>query len=489
MRILAGVILTALIVSAQTKVGEFEGAADVGSAAVKGEALYDANVKQYGVTSGGANIWGRADELHMVWRKQTGDVVLTTKVAWATEGGDPHKKAGLMLRAGLGGGDAHASLMAHADGLIALQYRAENGGETKEVRTPVKGPARLRLARHGDVISAEVAREGGAWQPVAALTVKLGETVFAGLAACSHNASDRQTAVFSGVEYESTGVVDAKARVVESTLEIYDTRTGERRIVRRAKEHFEAPNWTPDGGTLIYNGGGKIWRIPVAGGEPAHVPAGEVRVNNDHGLSPGGQWLVISGSVGRGQSQIFILPVTGGEPKLITPKMPSYWHGWSPDGKTLAYCASRDGEYDVYTIPTEGGEETRLTDAKGLDDGPEYSPDGKWIYFNSDRTGLMKIWRMAADGSDEQQFTHGEETGDWFAHPSPDGKQIVYIAYDPTVKGHPANKDVTLRMTTPAGEPGKVIVTLFGGQGTINVPSWSPDSTRFAFVSYRLVGK
>jgi Tol biopolymer transport system component len=169
----------------------------------------------------------------------------------------------------------------------------------------------------------------------------------------------------------------------------------------------------------------------------------------------------------------------------VTARGPSYWHGWSPDGKTLAFCGERGGEFDVYTIGADGGEEKRLTTAQGLDDGPDYSPDGQWIYFNSDRTGTMHIWRMRADGTDQQQLT-SDDYNDWFPHPSPDGKWIVFLTYEKDVKGHPENKDVMLRFMPAGGGEIQVLTKLFGGQGTINVPSWSPDGASLAFVSYRL---
>ncbi|MBA7599250.1 hypothetical protein ES703_06280 [subsurface metagenome] len=171
----------------------------------------------------------------------------------------------------------------------------------------------------------------------------------------------------------------------------------------------------------------------------------------------------------------------------MTDKAPSYWHGWSPDGKTLVYPARRNDEFDIYTIPVEGGEETRLTDAPGLDDGSDYTPDGEYIYFNSVRTGVMKIWRMRADGSNQEQMTFNEEYADWFPHPSPDGKWVVFLSYDKSVEGHPPDKDVVLRIMPLSGGEPRVLAELFGGQGTINVPSWAPDSRHFAFVSYRLV--
>ncbi|MGQ9917202.1 MAG: TolB family protein [Bryobacteraceae bacterium] len=462
---------------------------DVGVTGQPGRTHYDAAAAAYRITGAGANIWAAEDSFHFAWKKASGDVTITAAIEWTDPGGHAHKKAGPMLRASLDADAPHASVMVHADGLIALQYRREKGGATAEIRSPVKAPARVRLARYGQVISFEVARPGGEFQPGGALTVELPETVYAGLAVCSHDAARAETAVFTGVEVIEEGVVAEKDRVVESTLEVVDIRTGERRIVRRALEHFEAPNWTPDGKALIYNGGGRMWRIPVEGGTPEWIPTGEVRCNNDHVISADGKWLAISGSVGREPSKIYMVPVAGGEPRLVTPKGPSYLHGWSPEMKKLVYCGQRDGEYDIYEIPAEGGEERRLTDARGLDDGPEYSPDGRLIYFNSERTGLMRIWGMNADGSGQRMISQGPESADWFAHFSPDGKWIAYLSYDKSVQGHPPNKDVVIRLAEAGGASPRVLVTLFGGQGTMNVPNWAPDSTRFAFVSYRLVKK
>jgi TolB protein len=258
-------------------------------------------------------------------------------------------------------------------------------------------------------------------------------------------------------------------------------------VVYRTRTNFEAPNWSRDGKTLLFNQGGRLFTIPATGGTPQQLDTGLAdKCNNDHGYSPDGKQIVISHHTQLG-SQIYTLPATGGTPKLITDKAPSYWHGWSPDGKTLSYCAERNGNYDVYTIPVEGGKETRLTVAEGLDDGPEYSPDGRFIYLNSERTGAMRIWRIDANGANPTQLTRDEAYGDWFPHPSPDGKWIVFLSYDASVRGHPANQDVCLRLMDTSGGKPKVLTQLFGGQGTMNVPSWSPDSQSFAFVSYHLV--
>lgn len=276
---------------------------------------------------------------------------------------------------------------------------------------------------------------------------------------------------------------------IESTLETFDIGSGVRQTVYQAAEHFEAPNWSRDGRSLYLNRGGRIVVLPATGGPPEVVDTRfAVRCNNDHGLSPDGGSLAISDQSADGESRIYLLPVAGGTPRLVTEQAPSYWHGWSPDGATLAYCAKRDGRFGIFTISAAGGAERRLTAAPLLlDDGPDYSPDGSHLYFNSDRTGLMKIWRMRADGADPTQMTFGVEHNDWFPHPSPDGRWLVFVSYHRTVQGHPANKPVHLRLLPASGGEPRVVASLIGGQGTINVPSWAPDSRRFAFVSYRLL--
>jgi len=237
---------------------------------------------------------------------------------------------------------------------------------------------------------------------------------------------------------------------------------------------------------LLFNRNGHIEKIAVAGGTPETIDTGLAsRCNNDHGISPDGRLLAISDqSQEEHRSLVYVLPIGGGALKRLTQNAPSYWHGWSPDGQTLAFVGERNGNFDIYTIPVTGGEEKRLTTAPGLDDGPDYSPDGKYIYFNSERTGKMQIWRMHADGTGQEQVT-SDEYNNWFPHISPDGKWMVILSYDASVKGHPEDKDVMLRLMSLPDRKISVLARLFGGQGTINVPSWSPDNKRVAFVSYQ----
>ncbi|MBP8960318.1 MAG: TolB family protein [Bacteroidales bacterium] len=286
------------------------------------------------------------------------------------------------------------------------------------------------------------------------------------------------------------GIVFGQEQKVISRLETINVTTGERTLVKQFDTRIEAPNWTPDGKFLVYNSNGLIYKIPVKGGEPEQINTGTIKTcNNDHVLSFDGKLLGISARGPAGSSQVFILPFSGGESKLITEKAPSYLHGISPDSKQLAYCGNRNGNFDVYVIPAEGGEEKRLTDAEGLDDGPEYSPDGKYIWFNSVRTGLMQVWRMKTDGSEQTQMTF-DEANSWFPHVSPNGKLVVMIVYykgDVDPGSHPANKNVEIRVMPSKGGKPETLLKLFGGQGTMNVNSWSPDSKKIAFVSYELV--
>ncbi len=277
----------------------------------------------------------------------------------------------------------------------------------------------------------------------------------------------------------------------ESILEIYDIEKGTREIIHEFDYLIEAPNWSKDGKYLIYNSKGKIYKLHLETKEIEEIYSDYVtNCNNDHVLSPDGDYIAVShGTKEDGKSRIYILPMSGGVPRLITPLGPSYLHGWSPDGKMLTYCAERKGEYDIYTIPVEGGEERRLTDSQGLNDGPEYDPSGEYIWFNSVRTGLMQVWRMKKDGSEQTQMTFDEGWNTWFPHISPDGKTVVMIAYkkgDLKPEEHLPHKNVELRLMSAQGGEVRTLVKLFGGQGTINVNSWSPDSKRFAFVSYRI---
>jgi TolB protein len=280
---------------------------------------------------------------------------------------------------------------------------------------------------------------------------------------------------------------------IRSVLTTVAVPSGRIDTVYSAARHFEAPNWSRDG-YFIVNSQGRLYRLSAP--DPQQLEPIETgfatRANNDHGISPDGRSLVVSHEVTDDwqTSTIYVLPITGSTtPKQVTTRTPSFWHGWSPDGKTLAFVGRRDDEFDIYTIPVEGGEERRITTCRGLDDGPDYSPDGAFIYYNSFCSGKMQIWRMRPPpgGSRPEQLTR-DAYSNWFPHPSPDGRWVVFLSYlEDQGQSHPFGKQVKLRlMDLRDGSVRDLTPPFCGGQGTINVPSWSPDSRRVAFVSYEL---
>jgi len=413
-------------------------------------------------------------------------VTLTAQVSFPRPGGNPHRKAGWMVRQALTPSAPYADLVLHGSGLTCLQYRLTEGGTTAEIQSKISNPQAIRLVRLGNTFSLWAASAGGQFELAGTVEVPLHDPVYVGLAVCAHDAAAREEALFSNVSILGGQDEHVRPQPVESRLEIISVDGRKRHVVYHAEKRFEAPNWSRDGTFLLFNSEGKLSTVPVKGGEPHLLDTGEaIHCNNDHGFSPDGKWLAITHSPDR-IPFVYVLPADGGVPRQVTESGPSYWHGWSPDGKTLAFAGIRNGNGDIYSIPVEGGQDRRLTDAPGLDDGPDYSPDGRYIYFNSERTGWMQIWRMRPDGSAQEQVTH-DDYANWFAHPSPDGKWLVLLSYDKAVKGHPADQDVMLRLMPAAGGEPHILVKLFGGQGTINVPSWSPDSKRLAFVSYRLL--
>lgn len=280
-----------------------------------------------------------------------------------------------------------------------------------------------------------------------------------------------------------------------SELTIINLDGSGRQLVFTAGEVIEAPNWTPDGATLIFNAGGEIWRIAADGSAgPTRIDTGKLHdLNNDHVLSPDGQTLYVSSD----DSHIYAVPIGGGAPRRVSnvhaERHHYYLHGISPDGSTLAYTGVERlggndwGKVNIFTIPAAGGPDTRLTDVTVPNDGPEYSPDGQWIYFNSEMAspGRAQIFRMRPDGSGVEQLTFDARVN-WFPHFSPDGSSIAYLSYPEGTQGHPADKDVILRFMKPDGSGTRDIVAFLGGQGTINVNSWAPDSKRLAYVAYPL---
>ena len=476
------------VIAQSNPLGLFENHSDIGMVKHPGQVEFDATNGSYIITGSGENMWFEQDAFHFVWKQMSGDFSLEAAIQWKSSGGNAHRKACLLIRQELTNNSAYADAVIHGNGLTSLQYREKAGEPTREVQSTINAPKRIRITRSGNTVFMSVAGQGEEFKPAGgSFTLSLNNPVYVGLGVCSHDIDRLETAIFSNVIPKQVKMNITTNSIVESTLETISISSKDRRAVYCIQDLIEAPNWSPDGKYFLYNRHGKIYTLPVEGGKPTLLDSGFAnQCNNDHGISPDGKYLAISDGSQKRTSLINTLPIQGGIPRLITPNGPSYWHGWSPDGKTLVYCAQRNGEYDIYAIPSEGGAERRLTNVPGLDDGPEYTPDARSIYFNSDRTATMKIWRMKPDGSEQEQVTF-DEYNDWFPHPSPDGKWIVFLSYNKEVTGHPPNQHVLLRLMPIQGGGIQVLAKLFGGQGTINVPSWSPDSKQLAFGSYRLI--
>src|SRR6202162_4360456 len=452
MSVISAVIDSSAWSQSDAAAGIFEGHSDVGTVLHAGSVDYDAAKKTYTIGSG-ENMWFAADAFQFAWKKISGDVTLTADISFLTTTGNEHKKAALMLRQSLDADSVYVDVALHASGLTSLQFRDERGAITREIQSNISAPKRLRIAKRGDYVYMSLAADGGEAKVAGGwLRIPLQGTFYVGIRVCSHDKNVEETAVFSNVDLAAAPSTSTGKTTLYSTLEVVPIDTGDRRVIYIAPDHFEAPNWTRDGAAFVFNRNGRIERVPVAGGKPEVIDTGfAIRCNNDHGISPDGTQLAISDqSQEEHRALVYVVPLSGGTPRRITKNSPSYWHGWSPDGKTLAFVGQRNGDFDIYTIPAAGGseaEETRLKTAKVLDDGPEYSPDGKYIYFNSERSGRMQIWRMRPDGSQQEQVT-SDEYNNWFPHISPDGQRMVFLTYEKDVTGHPENKDVMLRLMT-----------------------------------------
>ena len=468
--------------AAQNSIGIFENQFTIGDTR-QGSAGYDAQEQEYTIEGSGNNIWFNHDGFQYLCRQLNGDFILRCNASFIGKGVEEHRKLGWMIRASLDSTSACASVAVHGDGLTSLQYRKENNDSMMEVKAKLTGAEVIQLEKRGNTYIMSVARKGETFTEDS-VQLDLGDKVYAGLFVCSHNPSVTEKAVFYNVRI----VKPAPATLVPyrqylgSQLEIMDVETGKSRIIYQSPKSLQAPNWMKDGKHLLYNSEGLIYKFDLAANKPAVLNTGTVnKNNNDHVLSFDGKMLGLSSG---GPSNIFTVPVEGGEPKPITKTGPSYLHGWSTDGKTLVFTGQRNDDFNIYTIPANGGKEVQLTTVKGLDDGPEYSPDGKYIYFNSVRSGTMQLWRMHTDGSNQEQLTN-DEFNNWFPHISPDGKWILFISFGKDVdpSDHPFYKHVYIRLMSADGGTPKVLAAVYGGQGTMNTPNWSPDGKHIAFIS------
>lgn len=264
-----------------------------------------------------------------------------------------------------------------------------------------------------------------------------------------------------------------------SSLEVHDLDSGATRVVLRTDRLIEAPNWHPEGWFLV-NGEGRLWRVDWAAPDLRPVPIGGLdRCNNDHGFLPDGR-IVFCCHDGDGSG---IYTLADGRVHPLPPDRPSWWHGAS--GGQITYACVRGGDrvVRIATMDITTGAERVLTTGRAHHDGPDYSACGRFIWFNSDATGHAQIWRIQADGGDPAPVFR-DDFVNWFPHPSPDGRHVLYLSYPPGTIGHPRDLEVALWVFDLRDGSRRKLFDLFGGQGTINVPCWSPDGRAFAFMRY-----
>jgi TolB protein len=471
------------------KTGSFDRFSDIGAPEIPGTASFGVPSQTYRISASGANIWFGEDSFSFLCKKMNGDFILQTQVHFVGEGHELHRKTGLMIRKSEANNSPMVACTVHGDGLTSLQYRRSQGANVEELKFTISGPDMLQLEKKGNTYTMSVAHFGEVYTVQKLENLDLGSDLLAGLFVCSHNNKFTEEVVFTNTLIFKTAPDDLVQykTYLGSYLEVMDVETGHRRVLAGSDGSWQAPNWTPDGKTLIYNASGLLYNFDLLTGVSTVLNSGFAnKNNNDHVLTFDGKQIGISHhpEESNGQSVVYSLPVEGGTPKRITEKSPSYFHGWSPDNQFMLFTGQRNGDFDIYKISKDGGKEIQLTTSKGLDDGPEYSPDGKYIYFCSTRTGMMQIWRMDPDGKNQTQLT-SDDLNNWFPHVSPDNKWLVFISFPKEVPAdqHPFYQRVYLRLMPISGGQPKVIGYLYGGQGTMNVPSWSPDSKKISFVS------
>ena len=492
--------------------GLFTGSTDIGtpSAIGPGSSKYEDATQTYTISGGGENMWAAADHFHYVWKKVSGDVLIEASVQFVDSqpaGGtpDPHRKACLIIRQSLDSNAVYADAARHGDGLTSLQWRDAPGAVTHEVQSNAIGPTRLRLEKRGNYVSMSIAGPGESLKPSGGAAKidltrrvlrrhrRLGTQPWTPRDRDVLGRHDRHTRRGHGQHHAHQHARNHQRPLQGSPRRVRDDAARAHRgaqLVSGRIQHAVLQQRRQ----AVQSAGGPA-RSAAQSQSPGDARARGPRDPDPHQQRsrhhPGRQIVGDQRSVADRQRPASLAHLRRavrdyGAETASPSRGPSYFHGWSPDGRTLTYCAQRNGNFDVYTVAADGGPETRLTTAEGKDDGPEYSPDGKQIYFNSERTGAMQIWRMNADGTSQEQVTK-DDAENWFPHVSPDGASLVYLAYEKGVGDHPENKDVMLKLMNLKTGAVDVLAKLFGGQGTINVASWSPNSQYLAFVSYQVV--
>lgn len=471
--------------------GVFEGQTDVGSVLLRGATQYFRSDQSFILEGSGSSTSNPTAGFHFTWKLVGGDFILYSSAEFLQQGADSYGTVGILVRKNLTPESPYFYIALHGDALVAMQYRNASGTISEKIQTSTQGASILQIERKCNTLLASSCIFGDPLQCMGSLDIDWNtDALYVGLFVSAHHANRMERAKFTNVRliFPAPNTFIPYSDYLGSNVELLDIETGHRQLVYNSDENLEAPNWHPDG-FLILNGSGRLYRITIGECVAQLIQSDFAnRNNNDHGISPDGRYLAISHHATNRpdglNSLIYIMPIKGGKPVLVTPNGPSYWHGWSPNGSRLIYTGMRNGNYNIYSISVDGGDELQLTHSEGLSDGSDFSPCGGFIWFNSNRSGSMQIWRMRSDGSEQTQITN-DQNQNWFPHPSPDGKWVIFLSYPPEVGPweHPYYKHVMLRLMSTDDAKPKVVAHLYGGQGTINVPSWCRNSRMVAFVS------
>jgi Tol biopolymer transport system component len=481
-------------------IGVFQNNRDIGNPKITGSAVYDDAAQTYTIKGAGQPVLIENDAFRFLYNKQKGDFIATANVEFQ-DTQDIHQKVSWMARTSETDDALMVGNFLHGDGRMTGQWRESVREESPNSQDEVSASKRfqqiIQLERKGNTFIFRAAHPGEPLQKIGSkLMDAMPEEIFVGIAMQSNDEKTSKTVKVWNVRIDQP-VADNYNPNTEGwlgcrmeTMHVFD---GKRRVIYEKDSRFEAPNWMPDGERLLFNMEGLLYKIPINGGPLEKLNTGfATSNNNDHGISFDAKKLAIShhrSGLPGGGSTVYVLPIEGGNPELVTEQTPSYFHGWAPNNEEVVYVAQRQGSevYDIYKKSIKGGDEIKLTNNQKFEhvDGSEYDPDGKYIYYNGSKNGgTMQLWRMKPDGSQKEQLTF-DEYNDWFPHISPDGKWIAFISFEPDIElnAHPSYKRVMLRLMPTSGGAPKVIAYLYGGQGTINVNSWSPDSKHIAFVS------
>jgi len=472
----------------------FFGSVDIGNVKHQGSYVYDEKTDEYFIKGSGSNIWSTNDEFYFLYTKTSRNIIIQACIDWIGQGKEPHRKSGIMIRKSLDPCSQFVCIANHGDGLISFQFRDVPNGQTSEIRFTDSLLSFIQLEKNNEEIIASTCLFGNDTNNIEKRKFDfINDSVYVGLFVCSHNPDVIESCKFYNVRLYSKIKENfiPYTDYIGSRLEYLNVIDGKRQIIYETTDAIEAPNVSKDDNYVVFNSKGLIYYFPLfenIGPQKINTNFATSN-NNDHGLSPDGKFLAIShhdSKLKQGENSIiYILPVNGGIPIQVTAKGPSYWHSWSPDGKFLMYTAKRNGNWNIFRINIDSREEEQITyDNNCLNDGPDYSPDGKYIWYNSNRSGTMQIWRMKNDGTEQIQITD-DKYQNWFPHPSPDGKMIVFLSYPPEIGewDHPYYKNVTIKLLNLNTGTIKVIAYLYGGQGTMNVPCWTSDSKGMFFIS------